>query len=258
MSLVPSSGSESDESSSSQSSAQIGLSLRSLRKMPTGTPSLSATVGSWIYSTKMVFDELDRNLVNFIRSIYERSPQIAEVGSSRSTSSGGSPTHKSIVLQSAWCVLLLYYSIDDEYTRRVVVVARNVDLKYHILYEIHDTARSGLMGRETTYTLVMCGYWLPKLYRWVSTYVWTARRDKELDPHHTVTRWSLVFLYATVCSDSISMKFVSGLPKDSTELWVLLSCFLAVCSVITDFLGLVSLIEIPTLLGSFGSPSSRC
>lgn len=66
---------------------------------------------------------------------------------------------------------LLYYSIDAEYTRRVVVVARNVDLKYRILNEVHDTALSGLMGRETTYTLVRCGYWLPKLFRWVITYV---------------------------------------------------------------------------------------
>lgn len=100
MSFVPSSYSK---SSFSQSIAQIGLSLRSISEMPMETPSLSAKVGSRIYSTQMAFDGLDRNLVNLKQSVYERSPQIAEVGSSCPTSSSGSPTHKSDLK----CTLLL-------------------------------------------------------------------------------------------------------------------------------------------------------
>ena len=45
-----------------------------------------------------------------------------------------------------------------------IVVPHDEELKYRILYEAHDTAVSGHLGREKTYGSVSQCYWLPKLY----------------------------------------------------------------------------------------------
>ncbi|KAL0584611.1 hypothetical protein ABG067_005634 [Albugo candida] len=132
LSVASSSNFRSAGSSSSQSSGEIGLSLRSLREMPTGTPSLSVTGGGRIHSTQMVLDGLDRNLVNRKRSVRERLPQTAEAGSSHSTSSIGSPTHKS---DPKFPLLLVNYRTTEclmclALVREVLVVSAHKKLVY--------------------------------------------------------------------------------------------------------------------------------
>ena len=48
---------------------------------------------------------------------------------------------------------LLYYCTDAVDPPRIVV-PHDEDLKYHILYEAHDTAMGGHFGREKTYGMV--------------------------------------------------------------------------------------------------------
>ena len=54
-----------------------------------------------------------------------------------------------------------------------IVVPHDEDLKYRILFEAHDTALGGHLGREKIFGFVSQPYWWPKLYKWVSTYVRT-------------------------------------------------------------------------------------
>ncbi|KAG3116457.1 hypothetical protein PI124_g5055 [Phytophthora idaei] len=110
---------------------------------------------------------------------------------------------------------LLYYSTDPEDVPRVVV-PHDEDLKYRILYEVHDTPVGGQLGREKTYGSVSTMYWWPKLYKWVGTYVRTCetcQRTKS-SPHVAAPLASLPV--PTGCWQSISMDFVFGLPKDKT------------------------------------------
>ncbi|KAG3165258.1 hypothetical protein PC128_g19957 [Phytophthora cactorum] len=65
---------------------------------------------------------------------------------------------------------LLYYCTDPEDAPRVVV-PHDEDLKYRILYEVHDTPVGGHLGGVKTYGSVSTMYWWPKLYKWVGTYV---------------------------------------------------------------------------------------
>ncbi|KAG3232837.1 hypothetical protein PI124_g22086 [Phytophthora idaei] len=107
---------------------------------------------------------------------------------------------------------LLYYSTDPEDEPRVVV-PHDEDLKYRILYEVHDTPVGGHLGREKTYGSVSTMYWWPKLYKWVGTYVRTCetcQRTKS-SPHAAAPLASLPV--PTGCWQSISMDFVFGLPK---------------------------------------------
>ncbi|KAG2864172.1 hypothetical protein PC113_g4821 [Phytophthora cactorum] len=108
---------------------------------------------------------------------------------------------------------LLYYSTDPEDAPRGVV-PHDEDLKYRILYEVHDTPVGGHLGREKTYDSVSTMYWWPKLYKWVGTYVCTCetcQRTKS-SPHTAAPLASLPV--PTGCWQSISMDFVFGLPKD--------------------------------------------
>ena len=57
---------------------------------------------------------------------------------------------------------LLCYSTDVEDTPPIVV-PHDEELKYRILYEAHDTALSGHLGREKNYGIVSQYYWWPKL-----------------------------------------------------------------------------------------------
>uniref|UniRef100_A0AAV1T8D4 Reverse transcriptase domain-containing protein n=1 Tax=Peronospora matthiolae TaxID=2874970 RepID=A0AAV1T8D4_9STRA len=75
---------------------------------------------------------------------------------------------------------LLCYRTDIEDNPRIVV-PHNEELKYRILYEAHDTALSGHLGREKTYSSVS-HYWWPKLYKWVSTYVRTCETCQRVKP----------------------------------------------------------------------------
>ena len=62
------------------------------------------------------------------------------------------------------------YSIDqglldycnDEVDPPLIVVFHDEDLKYRILYEVHNTAIDGHFGLETTNGLVCQSYWWPK------------------------------------------------------------------------------------------------
>ncbi|KAG3055450.1 hypothetical protein PI124_g7815 [Phytophthora idaei] len=105
---------------------------------------------------------------------------------------------------------LLYYSTDPEDAPRVVV-PHDEDLKYQILYEVHDTPVVGHLGREKTYGSVSTMYWWPKLDKWVGTSVRTCQRTKS-SPHAATPLASLPVL--TGCWQSISMDSVFGLPKD--------------------------------------------
>ncbi|KAG3073624.1 hypothetical protein PC121_g8578 [Phytophthora cactorum] len=108
---------------------------------------------------------------------------------------------------------LLHYSTDPEDAPRVVA-PHDEDLKYRILYEVHDTPVGGHLGREKTYGSVSTMYRWPKLYKWVGTYVRTCetcQRTKS-SPHAAAPLASLSV--PTGCWQSISMDFVFGLPKD--------------------------------------------
>ncbi|KAG3248606.1 hypothetical protein PI124_g6711 [Phytophthora idaei] len=108
---------------------------------------------------------------------------------------------------------LLYYSTDPEDALRVVA-PHDEDLKYRILYEVHDTPVGGHLGREKTYGSVSTMYWWPKLDKWVGTYVRTCetcQRTKS-SPHAAAPLASLPV--PTGCWQSISMDFLFGLPKD--------------------------------------------
>ena len=59
---------------------------------------------------------------------------------------------------------LLYYCTDAANPPRIVVL-HDEYLKYRILYEAHDTAIGGHLGREKTYGMVYQSYWWPKLSR---------------------------------------------------------------------------------------------
>jgi len=63
------------------------------------------------------------------------------------------------------------------------VVPHDEDLKYRILYEAHDTALSGHLGREKTYSSVSRTYWWSKMYKWTSTYVRTCETCQGSDYH---------------------------------------------------------------------------
>ncbi|KAG3046868.1 hypothetical protein PC121_g20405 [Phytophthora cactorum] len=108
---------------------------------------------------------------------------------------------------------LLYYSTEPEDAPRVIV-PHDEDLKYRILYEVHDTSVGGHLGREKTYGSVSTMYWWPKPYKWVGTYVCTCetcQRTKS-SPHAAAPLASLAA--PTGCCQPISMDFVFGLPKD--------------------------------------------
>ncbi|KAG3153259.1 hypothetical protein PC128_g22611 [Phytophthora cactorum] len=108
---------------------------------------------------------------------------------------------------------LLYYSTDPEDAPRVVV-PHGEDIKYRILYEVHDTPVGGHLGREKTYGSVSTMYWWPKQYKWVDTYVRTCetcQRTKS-SPHAAVPLASLPV--PTGCWQSISIDFLFGFPDD--------------------------------------------
>ena len=58
---------------------------------------------------------------------------------------------------------LLCYCTDVEDAPRIVV-PHNEDLKYRILFEAHDTALGGHLGRENTYGSVSQTYWLSLIH----------------------------------------------------------------------------------------------
>ena len=109
---------------------------------------------------------------------------------------------------------LLYYSTDVEDTPRILF-SLDEELKYRVLNEAYDTALSGHLGREETYSFVSQCNWWPKLYKWLSTYVrtcGTCQRVKPLD-HSAAPLASQPIPLG--CCLFISMDFMIGLPKDA-------------------------------------------
>ena len=76
---------------------------------------------------------------------------------------------------------LLCYRTDIEDNSRIAV-PHDEELKYRILYEAHDTALSGHLGREKTYISVSQAFWWRKLYNWVSNYVHTCETRQRVKP----------------------------------------------------------------------------
>jgi hypothetical protein len=64
------------------------------------------------------------------------------------------------------CEGLLYYHVSPGGYARLVV-PNDEDLRHRILFEAHDTALSGHLGREKTYTSVARDFWWPHMYKWV-------------------------------------------------------------------------------------------
>ncbi|GMF28386.1 unnamed protein product [Phytophthora fragariaefolia] len=60
---------------------------------------------------------------------------------------------------------LLYYQVDGGDEPRIVV-PNDEDLRHRVLYEAHDTPRSGHLGREKTYTSVARNFWWSHIYKW--------------------------------------------------------------------------------------------
>ncbi|POM81141.1 LOW QUALITY PROTEIN: Putative retroelement [Phytophthora palmivora] len=96
-----------------------------------------------------------------------------------------------------------------------VVIPHDEELKYRFLYQAHDVPLGGRLGRQKTYGLVSRGYWWPKLYNWVKSYVSTCESCQRVKPsqHSTVPLASLPI--PSGCWQSINMDFVFGLLKDS-------------------------------------------
>ena len=109
---------------------------------------------------------------------------------------------------------LLCYRTNIEDNFRIAV-SHDEELKYRILYEVHDTALSGHLGREKTYNSVSQAYWWPKLYKWVSTYVRTFETCQRVKPSAHAAAPLASLPVPTGCWESMSMDFVFGLPKDS-------------------------------------------
>ena len=76
--------------------------------------------------------------------------------------------------------LLCYCTVIEDNPR--IAVLHDEELKYRILYEAHDIALSGHLGREKTYSSVSHAYWCPKLYKWVINYVRTYETCQRVKP----------------------------------------------------------------------------
>jgi hypothetical protein len=105
---------------------------------------------------------------------------------------------------------LLYYQVSPGDDPRLVV-PNDEDLHHRILFEAHDTALSGYMGREKTYTSVARDFWWPHMYKWVRSYVKTCQRVKP-SPGAAAPLMSLPV--PEDCWRSVSMDFIFELPPD--------------------------------------------
>ena len=86
------------------------------------------------------------------------------------------------------------YRTDAADTPRIIG-SHDEELMYRILYMAHDTALSGHLGREKTYSSVSQNYWWPKLYKWVTLMCTHVRRANGSNPRHMRLRRWLVCLY---------------------------------------------------------------
>ena len=109
---------------------------------------------------------------------------------------------------------LLCYRTDISDTPRIIV-PHDEELKYRILYEVHDTAISGHLGSEKTYGLVSQRFWWIKLYKWLSTYMCTCEPCQRVKPSVHMTSLLDTLPVPSWCWESISVDFVFGLSEDS-------------------------------------------
>jgi len=109
---------------------------------------------------------------------------------------------------------LLYYQVHAVDEPRVVVPA-NEDLKYKLVYEVHDTPIAGHLGREKTYAALASHFWWPKMYSWVEKYLRTCDVCQRVKPSAN-SRAPLASLPVPAdCWKSVSLDFVFGLPPDA-------------------------------------------
>lgn len=109
---------------------------------------------------------------------------------------------------------LLYYQVHPGDPPRLVV-PNDEDLKYKLVYEVHDTPMAGHLGREKTYAGLSSSFWWPKMYKWVAHYVRTCdvcQRVKP-SPHSQAPLASLPV--PSDCWRSVSLDFFFGLPRDA-------------------------------------------
>ena len=105
----------------------------------------------------------------------------------------------------------LCYRTDAADTSRIGI-PQDEELNYRLIYEDHDIARSGHLGREKTYSLVIQINWWNKYINWYALMFLPVRSASDSNPRRIGLRSWLVSLTLWVL-ESISMYFVFGLPK---------------------------------------------
>ena len=125
-----------------------------------------------------------------------------------------SPRLRARVHRFAFSDGLLWFSVDAGTPRRLVV-PHDAEIKYRLLYEHHDTAASGHLGREKTYLALARNFWWPNMYRWTTTYVKSCEICQRVKPasHSQAPLRSLPI--PSDCWSSVSMDFIFGLPPDA-------------------------------------------
>ena len=109
---------------------------------------------------------------------------------------------------------LLYFQVQPGEEPRVVV-PNDDDLKYKIVYEVHDTPVAGHLGREKTYSLLSASFYWPRMYKWVSHYVRTCDVCQRVKPSPSTQAPLASLPVPSDCWRSVSLDFFFGLPKDA-------------------------------------------
>jgi hypothetical protein len=108
---------------------------------------------------------------------------------------------------------LLYYQVSPGDDPRMVV-PNDEDLRHRILFEAHDTALSGHLGREKTYTSVARDFWWPHMYKWVRSYVKTCETCQRVKPSPAAATPLMSLPVPADCWRLVSMDFIFELPSD--------------------------------------------
>ena len=109
--------------------------------------------------------------------------------------------------------LLWYHAeVDDAYR---IVVPNEKDLLLQILFEYHNSATMGHLGREKTYLAVSRDFYWPKQYRFVRNYVQTCEMCQRMKPYPVSNAPLQPLPIPTECWKSVSLDFIFGLPEDA-------------------------------------------
>ncbi|GMF49885.1 unnamed protein product [Phytophthora fragariaefolia] len=99
---------------------------------------------------------------------------------------------------------LLYNQVDVDGEPRIVV-PNDEDLRHRGLYEAYDTALSGHLGREKTYSTVVRNFWWPHMYKWVRKYVQTCETCQRVKPVPSASAPLMSLPVPADCWRSVSM-----------------------------------------------------